>query len=128
FCKQEFVPPVEISTRLGYFTGGSCNCGAVYCFDASGKNMGEAFLDALSFACREDWDKAMSLESDVDYEEVYLNYNPNRHSLQNRGNHNYGSDLVFVRLKTNGANVEYGEYGDNGDGDHGDHGECEKSI
>jgi hypothetical protein len=101
FCKLEFPKPVEISTRLGFFTGGRCSCGAGYCFDASGKNMGEAFLDALVYVCNEDWDKAMSLESGVDYEEIYLNYNPDTHSFNRRGNHNYGSDIVFIKLKTN---------------------------
>lgn len=99
FCKQAFDPPVEISTRLGFFTGGNCSCSAVYCFDASGKNMGEAFLDALVYVCKGDWDKAMSLEPDIDYEEIYLNYNPNKHQLQNKGIHKYGTDIVFIRLK-----------------------------
>ena len=121
FCNKTFEPPVEIETRLSFFTGGQCSCGAVYCFDASGKNMGEAFIDALTYLCTEDkamlsenkemhtsclrqfneaWDRAMSLESDVDYEEIYLSYNPGRHSLQPNSKRVYSKDIVFIRLKT----------------------------
>ncbi len=104
FCNEPFDPPYEISTELGFFIGGVCNCNAVYVYDVSGKNLGEAYMDALSYACKENWELALSLEPEKDYNEVYIRYNYNNHSvLKNSG---YGvrgikGEIVFIKLKRN---------------------------
>ncbi len=100
FCRDKLVSPKEISTQLGFFEGGKCKCGAIYAYDASRKNLSEAFLDALSYACNEDWDLAMSLEPEKDYKEAYINYKITPSSLK-RGAYNpfiSSSDMVFVKV------------------------------
>ncbi len=81
FCRELFSRPEEIDTDFGSFTGGVCNCGAVYAFDPTGRNLGETFMDALSYACGGDYEKAVGLESGVDYEESLVQYNYRTHSV-----------------------------------------------
>ncbi|RMG69373.1 MAG: hypothetical protein D6710_08950 [Nitrospirae bacterium] len=105
FCREFFSRPDEIETELGFFSGGVCNCGAVYAFDPTGRNLGETFMDALSYACGGDYERALSLESGVDYDEVLVQYNYRTHSLSPRA---VGGPFVrggakgvlyFIRLK-----------------------------
>ncbi len=81
FCRDFFSRPVDIDTDFGAFSGGVCSCGAVYAFDPTGRNLGETFMDALSYACGGDYEKAVSLEAGVDYEEYILQYNYRTHSI-----------------------------------------------
>ncbi len=104
FCREFFSRPEDIDTDYGFFTGGVCNCGAVYAFDPTGRNLGETFMDALSYACGGDYEKAVSLESGVDYEEFIVQYNYRTHSVSpKRVNRSLmrgaGGMLYFVRLK-----------------------------
>ncbi|MBF0556054.1 MAG: hypothetical protein HQK96_16135 [Nitrospirae bacterium] len=103
FCRALFERPAEVSTTLGYFSGGTCCCGAVFSYDPSRKNMGEAFMDALVYACNEDWDIAMSLESGKDFEEKFVVYKENDHSLSSKAVSNNPKDrivnMIFVKLK-----------------------------
>ncbi|MBE0467864.1 MAG: HEAT repeat domain-containing protein [Candidatus Desulforudis sp.] len=46
---------------------GSCTCGAVYAYDATGHNLGTAYIESLVFACNMDWDLAWSLLPEEDY-------------------------------------------------------------
>ncbi|MBV6339989.1 hypothetical protein [Candidatus Magnetobacterium casense] len=94
FCRELFDRPYTISTSLGFFTGGRCLCGAIYVFDASNKNLGEAFMDALSYACGEDWDVAMSLQPDTDYQERSVTYNSHSHCVSSKN-----ADLPSAREK-----------------------------
>jgi hypothetical protein len=69
FCDQPVGGLEEITTRFGNtFTGGKCSCGAVFVYDGSGHNLGDAYVDGLAYACNNDWDKAWSLVPDEDYE------------------------------------------------------------
>ena len=69
FCEKPIDEPQEIKTSFGStFTGGKCGCGAVYVFDRGGHNLGDAYVDALAYACNNDWDKAWSLVPDEDYD------------------------------------------------------------
>ncbi|MCI4624477.1 MAG: hypothetical protein L3V56_00785 [Candidatus Magnetoovum sp. WYHC-5] len=103
FCRECFLPPAEVSTTLGFFSGGVCSkCGAVYVYDASSKNMGEAFMDALVYACKEDWDYAMSLEAGKGYDDVYMSYVERNHSIsikQAKTFYEKMGNMVFVKLR-----------------------------
>jgi hypothetical protein len=103
FCGESFAPPAEISTRLGFITGGRCVCGAVYVFDPSKKNMGEAFMDALAYACNDDWDLAMSLKRDTDYDEALLAYDHATHTLAAKRcddtRYRSNKNLLLIKLK-----------------------------
>jgi len=80
-------------------TGGICTCGAVFVLDRSGHNLGEVFLDALTFAGKGDIDKAMALMPE-DYETETLDYDIHTNSLRPRGGRKgRGGKLIFVRLK-----------------------------
>jgi len=59
-----------MKTVLGEGIGGRCTCGAVYAFDPTGHNVGEAYLDALALAYGEDWN---SVPADS-YDELVLQY------------------------------------------------------
>ncbi|HWR59649.1 MAG TPA: hypothetical protein VN328_12250, partial [Thermodesulfovibrionales bacterium] len=82
FCKSAFKMPERVKTASGDFIGGRCACGAAYACDTTGHNVGEAYLDALSYACGDDLDKVYSLDSDKDYSEAVFNYDLNSHRLR----------------------------------------------
>ncbi|MFH7320778.1 DVU0298 family protein [Desulfurivibrio sp. D14AmB] len=68
FCGQEIEPArVPEQRKLGEFSVGRCQCGAVYACDATGHNVGAAMVDALLYACDDDWDLAWDLLPDQDY-------------------------------------------------------------
>jgi hypothetical protein len=102
FCSSIFERPSDIPTELGFFYGGKCACGAVFACDPTGRNLGEAYMDALSYACREDWDLAMSLNPDSDYEEKILNYNPQSHTVLPKKTSLYhrssSGKLLFIKI------------------------------
>ncbi len=52
---------------MGEFPVGNCDCGAVYACDSSGWNVGTAMIEAMVYACNEDWDLAWDLTPDEDY-------------------------------------------------------------
>lgn len=75
FCRMPIdLEPKEL-TYDGFttFQGGQCDCGAVYVFDYTGLHLGQAYEDALMYACKGDWDYAMSLEPEVDYTTRLIN-------------------------------------------------------
>jgi len=70
FC-WEWVP--EPQTRHDAFSGsgclgGRCACSAVYVLDETGRDGGQALMDAQALACGGDLDRALELEDGVDYE------------------------------------------------------------
>ncbi|RJQ49987.1 MAG: hypothetical protein C4526_12700 [Nitrospiraceae bacterium] len=80
-------------------TGGICACGAVYALDRMGHNLGEVFLDALTFACKGDIDKAMALTPE-EYETETLDYDVHTNTVSRRGGRGGRSGkIIFVRLK-----------------------------
>ncbi|WP_347489440.1 DVU0298 family protein [Desulfoscipio sp. XC116] len=76
FCGLPIERPAEqILRRPLEMPVGSCSCGAVYAYDATGHNLGTAFSEALVFACNMDWDLAWSLLPGEDYlEELVEKY------------------------------------------------------
>jgi hypothetical protein len=99
YCSKPLEEPHEIEGRFGNtFTGGACECGAVYVFDRGGHNLGDAYVDALTYACHDDWDKAWSLKPDEDYEVKELSYDRRRNKFS--GNPRRASAaFIFVRVK-----------------------------
>ncbi len=102
FCRALFERPHEIVTDLGFFTGGMCDCGAVYGFDPTGKNLGEVFMETLVELCGGDWQRAMSMTRGESYEERVLRYNPRNHRLVPGGTGYAGKTGILLFLKLTG--------------------------
>lgn len=69
FCGLPIERPREVDDgNAREMPIGCCtNCGAVYACDVTGHNMGEAFSEALVFACDMDWELAWDLLPGEDY-------------------------------------------------------------
>ncbi|WP_134642920.1 DVU0298 family protein [Ammonifex thiophilus] len=105
FCRFPIPRPQEISPpeRPSLMPVGQCpQCGAVYAYDATGRNLGAAFVDALVFACNLDWDLAWSLLPDEDYrQEIVEGYHLEGHFVVPEGmwqGRRVKGALFFVRL------------------------------
>lgn len=74
FCYHKIEQPRELKERKPVeFPLGVCeHCGAVYVFDATGHNMGSAFIEALLFACNYDDSLAFSLSHGEDYVDAVI--------------------------------------------------------
>ncbi len=96
FCNSVLEPPVEVEPRrLGDFSYGSCRCGAVYVCDITGHNLGAAMVEALNFACGDDWDLAWSLSPGEDFRDFLVEgYDHKRHRV-----FPVGRDLEGNRIK-----------------------------
>jgi hypothetical protein len=100
FCSNPLAAPLDITADTLELTGGICTCGAVYALDRTGHNLGAIFMDALVFACKEDYDKALSLNQD-EYDTETLDYDP----FSNTASRSEGRStkkipkLFFVKLK-----------------------------
>jgi hypothetical protein len=84
FCRRIIDQPMELLKRkIVEFPLGLCaHCGAVYAYDATGHNLGAAFIEALLFACNEDDDLAFSLSYGEDYADAIMgNYDIYTHSI-----------------------------------------------
>lgn len=101
FCRQSIEAPEEIKTEAGGFIGGRCACGAVYVCDPTGHNVGEAYLDALTYACGEDWMKFESPDPGEDFREAVFNYDLRRHKLWESRDirRDYSSKIIFIKVE-----------------------------
>lgn len=98
FCNNLLARPVDISYGTIDIIGGICQCSAVYVLDRTGHNLGAAFMDALTFACKEDYDKALSLMPD-EYETVDFDYDIHRNAIGKNPITGRAGKLLFLRLK-----------------------------
>ncbi len=99
FCDNYLSNPVDIQFKSLEITAGICTCGAVYVLDRSGHNLGETYLDALTFLCKGDIDRALSLMPE-DYEMETFNFDIHTNTVRSRDNRRgRSSKIVFVRLK-----------------------------
>ncbi|MEW6427284.1 MAG: DVU0298 family protein [Thermodesulfobacteriota bacterium] len=110
FCGQRIGRPVDPEHRkLGEFKVGRCGCGAVYACDVTGHNVGAAMIEALVYACNDDWDLAWNLMPEDDYLTGRLEqYDENSHQIIDSGNMDGRSIrgvLYFVRLHRDIAEV-----------------------
>lgn len=107
YCDNFLRAPVEINFRDMALTGGICTCGTIYVFDRTARNLGGIFMDALTFACRGDLEKAMALNPE-EYESVDYDYDINTNTLCRTSKTGKAGKLVFVRLKKINTNQEKG--------------------
>ncbi len=104
FCYSPIEQPRELPQRkVVEFPIGACTyCGAIYAYDATGHNMGAAFIEALLFACNEDEDLAFSLSHGTDYSDAVVgNYDIYTHTVApSRIYHDryVRGALIFVKL------------------------------
>ncbi len=99
FCDNLLARPLDIDYGTLEITGGICKCNAVYVFDQSGHNLGQAFMDALVFACKEDYDQALSLPPEK-YGTEILDYDPGSNTFCISQNKTKRSPkLFFLKLK-----------------------------
>lgn len=103
FCERPILEVFDIKTRFGSsFSGGRCSCGAVYAFDRSGHNLGDTYVDALAFACNDDWDRAWSLTPGEDYEVRELAYDSRRNRFSSAGRKTQATYL-FIKVHEKSA-------------------------
>lgn len=101
FCGRPMDRPHDITARFGnVFAGGACKCGAVYVYDRSGHNLGDAYVDALTYACHGDPDTAWSLTPDEDYKIRSFNYDWRSHSYTEVPDHGrrVSENLLFILI------------------------------
>ncbi|NOZ70060.1 MAG: hypothetical protein GXP46_12650 [Deferribacteres bacterium] len=98
FCDNFLRRPVDISFRSMELTGGICTCGSVYVLDRTGHNLGEIFMEALTFVCRGDIDRALALDPG-DYDSIDYDYDHHSNMTGGRPKSGKLGKLVFVRLK-----------------------------
>ncbi len=96
FCRQRIERPQELDGLWFEFDGGHCSCGAHFALDPTARNGGAVLTQALVQACDGDWDRALTLAPEVDFDEEFVGrYNALNHRV---GGHAFGT-LYFVRLK-----------------------------
>jgi len=104
FCYYKIEQPKELQSRkIIEFPLGRCeHCGVVYVYDATGHNMGAAFIEALLFACNDDDDLAFSLSYGEDYADAVVgNYDIITHTITPEKIYNdryVRGALIFVKL------------------------------
>jgi len=103
FCGALIDRPRELKTRkMSEIPVGACECGAVYVYDVTGHNVGAAMVEALVFACNEDWDLAWSLLPEDDYLDARIeNYDGITHQVlpsRTLAGRNVWGVLFFIRL------------------------------
>ncbi len=104
FCFHKIEQPKELQSRkIVEFPLGVCeHCSAVYVYDATGHNMGAAFIEALLFACNDDDHLAFSLSYEEDYMDAVVgNYDIITHTITPEKIYNdryVRGALIFVKL------------------------------
>lgn len=94
---------------MNEFPKGECQCGAVFTCDATGHNVGAAMVEALVYACNDNWDFAWELMPEDDYLTGRLeNYDESTHQVITAGNMDgraIRGVLYFVRLHTEASEL-----------------------
>ena len=103
FCGQKIGRPKSPERhKLGEFSVGRCLCGAVYTCDPTGHNIGAAMVDALVYACDDNWDLAWDLLPEEDYLTGQIeNYDEQTHQVNDAkkvDGRRISGVLYFVRL------------------------------
>ncbi len=111
FCGQKVGRPQEpVKRKLTEFKVGTCQCGAVYTSDPTGFNIGAAMIEALVYACKDDWDLAWELLPDEDYLTGRLEkYDDLTHQVIETGNLDgriIRGILYFIRLHKDIAEIK----------------------
>lgn len=92
--------PQDIKTETGSFIGGRCDCGAVFACDPTGHNVGEAYLDALTYACG-GWDEVVNRKPGDSCHEAVFNYDLRTHRLWEVRDvrRDYSGKIVFIMVE-----------------------------
>ncbi|MBI4843384.1 MAG: hypothetical protein HY809_03545 [Nitrospirae bacterium] len=98
FCDNYLKRPIDIRLKDLEILGGICPCGSVYVLDRTGHQLGQIYMDALCFACKGDFEKALSLDPE-DYEDIDLNYDFNSNTTGRGRTPEKTGKLLFLRLK-----------------------------
>lgn len=98
FCGRNVMPPQPVTSDVYYeFDGGTCPCGATFSFDPTARNGGAVLMEALVLACGGDWDRALEMSPDIDFEEgLVRKYSSRTHRVGEPGA--FGT-LYFIRIK-----------------------------
>lgn len=110
FCGQDVGRPQYPDKRkLGEFSLGSCECGAVYASDPSGFNIGAAIVECLVHACGDNWELAWDLLPEQDYLTGRIeDYDEATHQVvetRNLDGRIIRGVLYFIRLQENVTNL-----------------------
>ncbi len=110
FCGQKVGRATDaIERKMQEFQVGRCQCGAVYTCDPTGHNIGSAMVEALVFACNDNWDFAWDLMPEDDYLTGRVeDYDETTHQVVNTRNIDgrpVRGVLYFVRLHTEIAEI-----------------------
>lgn len=98
FCGRHIVHPEKTMTEFGEVLSGKCNCGSVYVCDPTGRNVGEAYMEALAIA-KGDWN-IYELGEDEDYEIKEMGYNLKNHmQIHSAAMSEAKGKLIFVKLR-----------------------------
>ena len=103
YCDNYLRAPIDINVKGTEVSGGICPCGSIYVLDRTGHNLGDVFMDGLTFLCRGDIDKALALGPD-DYETVEYDYDIHANALGRSSKTGKVGKLLFIRRK--GADAE----------------------
>ena len=101
FCGAALPRPKKRpSNPTSVLPGGRCACGACFVIDATGRNGGQALLEALEDACDGDRARSQYLVPGRDYGELIENYDPQLHRYITgfRGYRRGMARLYLVRL------------------------------
>ncbi len=95
FCSRFIDRPEKILTGFGETLANRCRCGAVYVCDPTGRNLGEAFTEALALLMG-NWDFD-NLNADSDYFTREINYDLKTHrEVVVKGEVRSAGRLIFV--------------------------------
>lgn len=100
FC-WEYLPKPKLITAVYSGEGGQggcCSCGAFYIVDETGRSGGQALMDVQTMACAGDVDKALKLNSNVDFE---LKTKLLREDGRNLPGHSYLQPKIWAIKLTN---------------------------
>ncbi len=105
FCKEKVARPATLelpnTDNISLdCKGGRCSCGSIYLFDVTGREGGRLLMEGLSAICDGDLDRALSLQTDVDYQISSLGYSHRTHTIVPRVNgRSFGqAKLWFFKL------------------------------
>jgi hypothetical protein len=80
FCEAALKRPEAVDTGdADRIPGGTCECGALYLVDSTGKNVGTVMAQALVKAADMLGKKVSDLDPDGDYEDAVLSYDWRTH-------------------------------------------------
>lgn len=102
FCEARLPrPKPRPHNPISLLPGGACACGAVFVVDPTGRNGGQALLEALEDACGGDRERSLRLERDRDYGELIENYDPQLHQFIRdfKGYRRGMARLYLIRLR-----------------------------